>query len=226
MVWAAANKPRFWYKFRPSGSRWGAFFDVMLGIVRKGASVEPLLAEIRLCQMCKGLPLGPRPLLQASATARLLIAGQAPGRVTHAKGIPFDDVSGNRLRGWLGLSRAQFYDADKVAIVPMGFCFPGAGRAGDLPPRPECAPQWRARILAAMPALELVLVIGRYAVEWHLPEVKALPLANLVRRSEAAQRELVLPHPSPRNGRWLQQNPWFEAEVLPPLRGRIARLIA
>lgn len=187
--------------------------------------MKALLAEIRACQICQGLPLGPRPLLQASASARVLIAGQAPGRVTHAKGIPFDDVSGDRLRAWLGLSRAQFYNADKVAIVPMGFCFPGAGRAGDLPPRPECAPQWRAQVLAAMPALELVLVIGRYAVQWHMPDAKARPLAELARLGAVAGAQ-VLPHPSPRNGRWLRQNPWFEAAILPPLRDRIAGLMA
>jgi uracil-DNA glycosylase len=152
-----------------------------------------------------------------------LIAGQAPGRVTRAKGIPFDDVSGDRLRGWLGLTRAQFYDAQKVAIVPMGFCFPGNGPSGDLPPRPECAPQWRERLLSAMPALELTLVLGRYAIAWHLPDAKARPLVELVGGDHPAQ---VLPHPSPRNNRWLRQNPWFEAEVLPPLRGRIAALMA
>jgi uracil-DNA glycosylase len=188
-----------------------------------GRVMEQLLAEVRACQICKGLPLGPRPLVQASATVRLLIAGQAPGRVTHAKGIPFDDASGDRLRQWLGLSRAQFYDASRVAIVPMGFCFPGVGRSGDLPPRIECAPQWRLRLLAAMPALEQVLVIGRYAVAWHLPDDKARPLAELVQHMGPTQ---VLPHPSPRNARWLRQNPWFEKEVLPQLRARIAVVMA
>lgn len=186
--------------------------------------MEKLLAEIRACHICKGLPLGPRPLLQASASARLLIAGQAPGRLTHAKGIPFDDPSGNRLRDWLGLTRDQFYCAEKVAIVPMGFCFPGAGKSGDLPPRAECAPQWRAQVLAAMPALELTLIIGRYAVAWHLPQATGLPLAELSRNQTAAGTQ-VLPHPSPRNNRWLKQNPWFEAEVLPLLRARVARLM-
>lgn len=186
--------------------------------------MDALLAEIRACQVCQGLPLGPRPLVQASATARLLIAGQAPGRVTHAKGVPFDDASGNRLRDWLGLTPSQFYDASRVAIVPMGFCFPGVGATGDLPPRVECAPQWRARVLAAMPAIEVVLVIGRFAVAWHVPDQKAVPLAELVRGTDPDMQ--VLPHPSPRNGRWLRQNPWFEAEVLPKLRARIAKVIA
>jgi uracil-DNA glycosylase len=157
-------------------------------------------------------------LVQASATARILIAGQAPGRVTHAKGVPFEDASGERLRDWLGLRREVFYDPAIVAIVPMGFCFPGAGQGGDLPPRVECAPLWRQRLLAQMPAVELTLILGRYAVAWHLPDAKAQGLAELVRHSGAVQ---VLPHPSPRNGRWLRQNPWFEAEVLPKLRDRI-----
>ncbi len=185
--------------------------------------MEKLLANIRACQACAGLPLGPRPLIQASASARLLIAGQAPGRITHAKGIPFDDPSGNRLRDWLGLDRAQFYDAEKIAIVPMGFCFPGSGAGGDAPPRPECAPLWRNQVLEAMPDLALVLVIGRYAINWHLPQAKHLPISALVRVEGPAQ---VLPHPSPRNNRWLNQNPWFEAEVLPALRRRVARVLA
>lgn len=185
--------------------------------------MEDLLAEVRACHVCAGLPLGPRPLVQASATARILIAGQAPGRVTHAKGIPFDDASGQRLRAWLGLSGPQFYDAARVAIVPMGFCFPGSGAAGDAAPRADCAPLWRARLLAAMPDIALTLVIGRYAVAWHLPGEKTRPLAALVR--EGAGAEQVLPHPSPRNNRWLARNPWFEAEVLPPLRARISGLV-
>lgn len=198
--------------------RRGAFlFDA------KGEPMQALLNEIRACQACAGLPLGPRPLLQASAGARLLIAGQAPGRITHAKGIPFDDPSGNRLRDWLGLDRAQFYDAQKVAIVPMGFCFPGSGSGGDAPPRPECAPLWRAKVLAAMPQLALVLVIGRYAIDWHLPQAKTQPIAALARAEGAVQ---VLPHPSPRNTRWLKQHPWFEADILPGLRRRIAQVLA
>lgn len=184
--------------------------------------METLLAEVRACQVCAGLPLGPRPLLQASATARILIAGQAPGRVVHATGVPFDDASGKRLREWLGLSPAQFYDASRVAILPMGFCFPGSGAWGDQPPRAECAPLWRTRLLAAMPEIGLTLVIGRYAVAWHLPGDKARPLADLARGAGAVQ---VLPHPSPRNNRWLRQHLWFEADILPQLRTRIAALM-
>lgn len=183
------------------------------------------MANIRACQICQGLPLGPRPLVQASATARLLIAGQAPGRATHAKGVPFDDASGKRLRDWLGLTPEQFYDASRVAIAPMGFCFPGTGQSGDVPPRAECAPAWRAQLLAAMPEIKLVLVIGRYAVAWHLPKMRARPLADLAREVAGSDVQ-VLPHPSPRNARWIGQNPWFEADVLPKLRGQIAKVIA
>lgn len=186
--------------------------------------MEKLLKDIRACRACENLPLGPRPLVQASRSARLLIAGQAPGRRTHEKGIPFDDVSGDRLRLWLGLSRAQFYDASRVAIVPMGFCFPGTGGGGDLPPRPECAPLWRGRVLAQVPAA-LVLVIGRYALQWHMPDHKSQPLATLMQHFGPEAATVVLPHPSPRNGRWPRQNPWFEAQFLPVLQRRIAALM-
>ncbi|MDN5785762.1 uracil-DNA glycosylase family protein [Pseudorhodobacter sp.] len=188
--------------------------------------MQQLLAEVRACTVCKDLPLGPAPLLQASATARILIAGQAPGRLTHLKGIPFDDVSGNRLREWLGLDRPAFYDASKVAILPMGFCFPGTGKSGDLPPRAECAPLWRARLLAQMPEIALILVIGRYAMDWHLPGSKGRPIKDIAQEMGTEAREMVLPHPSPRNNRWLAKNPWFEADVLPRLRARVAALTA
>ena len=187
--------------------------------------MERLLAEVRACTICEGLPLGPRPLLQAGPKARLLIAGQAPGRITHARGIPFDDVSGKRLRAWLGLTPAQFYDPTKVAILPMGFCYPGTGASGDLPPRAECAPAWRARLLAQMPQIGLTLIIGRYALAWHLPQARKRTLTDLARAVDLPQGLAVLPHPSPRNMRWLAQNPWFEAESLPALRARIADLM-
>lgn len=187
--------------------------------------MEQLLIKVRACTLCEGLPLGPRPLVQASETARLLIAGQAPGRATHIKGIPFDDASGRRLRDWLGLTREQFYDPSEVAILPMGFCFPGSGPAGDLPPRAECAPAWRKPLLAAMPDVALTLVIGRYALAWHLPGLRKRSLVDLVRADDLPQGVAVLPHPSPRNNRWLSQNPWFEARLLPDLRTRIAGLL-
>lgn len=189
-------------------------------------SLDRLLEEVRACAICAAeLPLGPRPVVQLSAGSRILIAGQAPGSRVHASGIPFDDPSGDRLRDWMGLDRAQFYDPDLVAILPMGFCYPGTGPSGDLPPRPECAPAWRTQLLEHLPDLELTLVIGRYAQAWHLPSA-----SSKVTEVVAAWRSmwptcLPLPHPSPRNNRWLKQNPWFESTVIPVLRARVAELV-
>ena len=165
-------------------------------------------------------------MLQVHPRARILIAGQAPGRKVHHSGIPFDDASGDRLRDWLGIDKATFHDAGRIAILPMGFCYPGTGRSGDLPPRPECAATWRTRLLGAMPAIELTLVIGRYAQAWHLPDSCRATLTETV----AAWRDhgpgmLALPHPSPRNNLWLERNGWFEAEVIPALRERVRRAL-
>lgn len=190
-------------------------------------SLETLLAEVRACTLCAdALPCPPRPILQAGASARLLIAGQAPGRHAHAAGIPFDDVSGERLREWIGLPREAFYDATRVAIVPMGFCYPGTGRSGDLPPRPECAHTWRARLLAALPRIELTLVIGSYARAWHLPEARGTLTEVVAAWRDHLPHTVPLPHPSPRNRLWLRRNPWFEAELLPALRQRVAEVLA
>ncbi|MCA1951684.1 MAG: uracil-DNA glycosylase family protein [Hyphomicrobiales bacterium] len=188
--------------------------------------MDALLAEIRSCTACQGLPLGPRPILQAGARARILIAGQAPGRITHAKGIPFDDPSGNRLRDWLGVARATFYNPDCFAIIPMGFCFPGTGSGGDLPPRPECAPLWRAPLMALLSNIEMTLLLGTYANEWHLGPARGERLADRVALwRETFPRLVPLPHPSPRNIAWFRRNPWFEAELLPALRVRIAEIL-
>ena len=184
------------------------------------------LTEVRACTTCAPhLPLGPRPVLQADARARILIAGQAPGSKVHASGVPFDDASGERLRRWMGLSREAFYDPTLVAILPMGFCYPGTGSSGDLPPRKECAPQWRALLLHAMPLIELTLVIGQYAMAWHLPgETK-----NLTETVRAWRDHwpavLPLPHPSPRNNIWLKANPWFELDVVPAMQARVRALL-
>ena len=193
-----------------------------------GSSFDQLLAEIRACQLCAGqLPLGPRPVLQASPSARILIAGQAPGRKVHETGIPFDDASGDRLRAWLGIDRATFYDAGQVAILPMGFCYPGTGRSGDLPPRPECAVAWREKVLKRLRKVELTLLVGQYALDWHLGERGQGSLTETVRAwRDYAPGLLPLPHPSPRNQLWLKRNPWFEAEVLPELRARVAAILA
>ena len=182
-----------------------------------------LLKEVRACTLCAAhLPQGPRPVLQVGAEARILIAGQAPGSKVHASGVPFDDASGERLRQWMGLDRDSFYDPQRVAILPMGFCYPGTGRSGDLPPRRECAPQWRARLLQAMPRIELTLVIGQYAMDWHLPDQKTQSLTDTVRAWREHWPALVtMPHPSPRNNIWLKANPWFEAEIVPDLQARV-----
>ena len=192
------------------------------------STLPKLLTEIRACRLCEAhLPLGPRPVLQAGASARILIASQAPGRKVHASGLPFTDASGDRLRDWLGMPPAVFYDASQVAIAPMGFCYPGTGRSGDLPPRPECAPQWRAPLLQALPHVQLTLVIGQYALDYHLPGPRGRSLTQVVQAWRSHWPTVVpLPHPSPRNNRWLRNNPWFEAELLPELRLRVAAVLA
>lgn len=191
------------------------------------SDLEQLMKQMRACAICTDLPLGPRPLFKVDARARVLIAGQAPGRITHQKGIPFDDPSGNRLRDWLGVDRDTFYNDPRIAILPMGFCFPGTGTSGDLPPRVECAPKWRERALAMMPELELTLIIGRYAIDWHMPDAKGQSITALASDWQAAwPDQLVMPHPSPRNNRWLKTNPWFEEDVIPALRMRMAGMLS
>jgi uracil-DNA glycosylase len=189
--------------------------------------IDDLRAAIAGCRACAGLPLGPRPIVQIGAGARILVAGQAPGRRTHLAGRPFDDASGARLRGWLGLEKATLRDPAKVAILPMGFCFPGVGRSGDLPPRPECAPLWRKRVLGALDDIRMTVVIGRYAQAWHLPETARLSLAEAMLDWRARwPHTVLLPHPSPRNAGWFQRNAWFEAELLPIMRARVDEVLA
>lgn len=190
--------------------------------------LHEFLPRVRACTLCAPhLPLGPRPVLQAGSGARLLIASQAPGRKVHASGVPFDDASGERLRDWLRLPREVFYDETRVAIVPMGFCYPGKGASGDAPPRPECAPTWRAPLLALLPHIALTVAVGQYAIGWHLPASRGRPLAETVRASiQPGSRVIALPHPSPRNNGWLKHHPWFEAECLPLLRARVAQALA
>ena len=191
------------------------------------APLPELLADVRACTLCAAhLPQGPRPVLQADGRARILIAGQAPGSKVHASGVPFDDASGERLRAWMGIDRDRFYDPTLVAILPMGFCYPGTGTSGDLPPRKECAPQWRAPLLSAMPHIELTLVIGQYAMAWHLPGAQTKNLTETVRAWQAhGPAALPLPHPSPRNNLWLKANPWFEREVVPALQARVRSIL-
>ncbi|HEV2680740.1 MAG TPA: uracil-DNA glycosylase family protein, partial [Rhodanobacter sp.] len=187
--------------------------------------LDKLLVDIRACHLCQAhLPFGARPVLQASSASRLLIVSQAPGRKVHDTGIPFNDVSGERLREWLGIDRDAFYDASRVAIVPMGFCFPGTGRGGDLPPRPECAPTWHPRLLPLLRQARLTLVIGQYAQTGLLGVPRGTRLTDTVQawRDHLAHGRLPLPHPSPRNRLWLVRNPWFETELLPVLRECVA----
>ena len=181
---------------------------------------ENLIARVHQCTLCRDdLPLPPRPILQYHRDARILIAGQAPGRVTHDAGIPFDDASGNRLRDWMGLTRDAFYDESLIAVVPMAFCFPGRGTSGDLPPLPRCAETWRQDILDSLHDLRLTIVLGKHALNWHLPGTGRAPLSQVVGNWQAhAPHLFVLPHPSPRNNPWLAKNPWFEKELLPALR--------
>jgi uracil-DNA glycosylase len=187
-----------------------------------------LQQSIRACTLCaEHLPLGPRPVLQISRTSRILIAGQAPGSKVHASGVPFDDASGDRLRDWLGLDRDTFYDAERVAILPMGFCYPGTGKSGDLPPRPECAAAWREKILCELRDITLTLVIGQYAMAWHLGQRTKATLTETVHAWREFQPQLLpLPHPSPRNNIWLKKNPWFEHEVLPVLKRQVKAALA
>ena len=183
-------------------------------------SLRVLSREARACRVCAP-EIEPRPVFSVHARARVLIVGQAPGRRVHESGVPWDDASGDRLRAWMGVSRETFYDAGCVAILPMGFCYPGTGASGDLPPRPECAPLWMDRFLDAMPDVRLTLLVGRYAQARFLGETD---LTKTVRRFRALLRahRLPMPHPSPRNNIWLAKNPFFERTVVPVLRRRVA----
>lgn len=209
----------------------------------KSETLASLLREVAACRVCvenplrTPLPHEPRPVLRLSKTARVLIAGQAPGARVHASGVPFTDPSGDRLRSWLGITPEVFYDTRRIAILPMGFCFPGYDESGsDLPPRPECRAHWHDRLLRALPRLEVVLMIGRYAQDFHLRRAGRTDLLRTgVTETVANWRAIAatgapqlfpIPHPSWRNTAWLKKNPWFEAELLPDLRRRLAPLLA
>lgn len=189
-------------------------------------ALDRLLSEVRACRACEAeLPLGPRPVLRASSSARLLIVGQAPGTRVHASGEPWDDRSGERLRQWLELTPAEFYDSSRIAIIPMGFCYPGKGRSGDLPPRPECSRLWHPRLLPLLGELRLTLLIGGYAQAYFLGERRKASLTATVQAwQEYLPQNFPLPHPSPRNDLWLRRNPWFAAECLPALRSELRRV--
>ena len=201
----------------------------MVGASSAGNSIAlvDLLADIRACRHCEeSLPLGANPVVRASSSARLLIVGQAPGTRVHNTGVPWNDPSGDRLRQWLALDAEEFYDDSRIAIVPMGFCYPGKGKSGDLPPSPDCAPLWHESLLAHMPGVELVLLVGSYAQAHYLDNRKETLTSRVARWRDFGPRFLPLPHPSPRNTLWLRRNPWFEQDVIPALQQRVATLLA
>ncbi len=191
--------------------------------------MDDLIAEIRACRVCaEALPHEPRPVVQLHAEARVVIVGQAPGTRVHESGVPFTDPSGDRLRDWMGVDWDTFYDPAKVSIAPAGFCFPGLdAKGGDLPPRKECAPLWQARVFAAMPHVELIVLPGAYGQAHHLAKRRKRSLTETVRSwRDYGPRHFPLPHPSWRNNAWLKKNPWFDAEVLPDLRRRVAAALS
>ncbi len=188
--------------------------------------MKKLLSEIRDCTIC--LPYlinGVNPVLSAHKNSKIAIIGQAPGTVVHKSGVPWDDKSGERLRDWLGIDKSDFYDAEKIALIPMGFCYPGKGKSGDLPPRNECAPEWHEALFDHMKELQLIILIGTYAQSYYLKEKRKKTLTETVRSHvEYLPKYLPLPHPSPRNNIWLSKNDWFEIEVLPVLRERVRKI--
>ena len=189
--------------------------------------MKKLLAEIRSCTVCaEHLAAGPRPIVQAAPDAGIVIIGQAPGRRVHESGVPWDDPSGERLRTWLGLDHTQFYDPALVAIVPMGFCYPGSAKSGDLPPRPECAPLWHDRLLDQLRPDRLEVIIGTYAQRRYITEPGS-NLTETVRNWRSyLPSQIVMPHPSPRNRHWLTKNPWFEGEAIPAVQARVAEVLS
>lgn len=191
-------------------------------------SFETLLTDIKNCTVCeKFLPLGPRPVVSVSKKSKILIIGQAPGTKVHASGIPWDDQSGKNLRSWLNVTNEQFYNPDIFGIVPMGFCYPGKGKSGDLPPRKECAPLWHEPLLKQLPELELILLIGVYAQKYYLKsDAKKNLTETVLHFDEYLPTNFVLPHPSPRNAIWMKKNPWFAHDVLPELQRRTQEIIA
>ncbi len=185
--------------------------------------MHKLLSEIKKCTLCLShLPHGVNPVMSASANSKVAIIGQAPGSIVHRTGIPWDDKSGERLRDWLGVTKDEFYNTDLFAIIPMGFCYPGKGKSGDLPPRPECAPKWHVPILSYLKDLQLTLLIGTYAQQYYLQDRAEKTLTDTVKNFKAYAPEfLPLPHPSPRNNIWLRKNPWFEETLIPALQKKI-----
>lgn len=195
-------------------------------IAKQSQALAHTLQEARACRVCEAhLPLGPRPVIAADSRARLLIIGQAPGTRVHASGVPWNDPSGDRLRDWMGLGRDIFYDASEIAIVPMGLCYPGKGKSGDLPPRPECAPLWHQRVFSCLPNIQLTLLVGQYAQVFYLGKGYKTLTERVRAWREFGPAIMPLVHPSPRNRRWLGNNPWFEAALVPELRRRVGEVL-
>jgi uracil-DNA glycosylase len=186
-----------------------------------------LVEEVKACTVCaEFLPLGPRPVFQIDNRARILVAGQAPGTKVHESGVPFNDPSGDRLRDWMGIDRDTFYDASRVALLPMGFCYPGRGKSGDLPPRPECARTWRQPLMDHLPNLALTLVVGQYSQAWYFADSRHANLTERVKDWRSFGAAFIpLPHPSPRNNIWLKKNAWFQEDLLPDLRRRVGKVL-
>lgn len=191
-------------------------------------SLQVLNREINNCTLCaEHLELGPRPVISVHNTSKILVIGQAPGTRVHASGIPWDDKSGDNLRQWMGIDKETFYEVKEVAIVPMGFCYPGKGKSGDLPPRKECAPQWHEPLLHEMNHIKLILLIGKYAQDYYLAKEAKRNLTETVKSfREYLPKYFVLPHPSPRNNIWMKKNPWFKEEVLPELKVRVDEILS
>lgn len=195
-------------------------------MVSQDESFDALLARVRRCRLCAAsLDHEPRPVVQASPEAKILVVGQAPGRKVHETGLPFNDPSGDRLRDWMGITRDTFYDEQQVAILPMGFCYPGTGKSGDLPPRQECAPAWRELMLSRLVNVRFTLAIGQYAQAYHMPGPRRSVTETVSHWREYWPELVPLPHPSPRNLIWLRRNPWFEEEVVPAIRQRVAEVL-
>jgi uracil-DNA glycosylase len=197
------------------------------GVTQRDVELTDLLVSVRACAVCAPmLPLGPRPVVQAGSTARIVIIGQAPGKRVHLSGAPWDDPSGRTLRGWLGITAEEFYDPALIALVGMGFCYPGSTPSGDKPPRPECAPLWHDRILAELSRDRLDVIVGSYAQKRYVPGSPGSVTATVAKWADYLPTKIVLPHPSPRNRGWLTSNPWFEAETLPAVRERVQQVLA
>lgn len=191
------------------------------------SDLSELLVNIRACTVCaEHLPAGPRPIVQAGRSARVVIIGQAPGRRVHESGIPWADPSGDQLRRWLDLTTDQFYDPDIVALIPMGFCYPGSTKSGDKPPRPECAPLWHQALLDLLPADRLEVIIGTYAQKRYIENREPTLTETVANWTRYLPTQAVLPHPSPRNRHWLTKNPWFEADALPAIKDRIHEVVS